>query len=467
MKNKTIYFHIGPGKTGTSAIQAWLQNNQAWLKDQGIMYPPHPLDENEVSSGNLLKIIEHNAEGEGHLCLDKCRKLIEKFEKSDAHTLLLSSEWFFVHIESILDCGLFPDAKVIAYLRDPIELIESNYNQSVKRHGVFLPLSPSYQGFPSLNVLGRIAQKHGNDRVILRPYHHGLFYDDNIITDILHSIGVTQLPKVEKKRINPSYQFEALEFKRLLNSFPTDEIQSKVDRILQQYSNGTTRYTLLDNAFETRARQAMTHDLTQFVEQHNIRTLDPFIEQLKAPSQKPPLKQQKATAEQLTDVAQFLEQNDRKVFNTLYRIIEDNRDFYLDTPEFWVWFNRRQETLAAETSNAKEDKLDWKTRLFARNQPNQAATSPLSSEPAQTVTTDMRDLKKLSRSISNFKKRLNLPPNMKEERILAAMALFATEQGQYEYADQLYLKILSLDPLNTRALTQINTVRTRLRQEKK
>ena len=52
MKEKNIYFHIGPGKTGTSAIQAWLQSNQAWLKKNSVLYPEHELDINNVSSGH-------------------------------------------------------------------------------------------------------------------------------------------------------------------------------------------------------------------------------------------------------------------------------------------------------------------------------------------------------------------------------------------------------------------------------
>lgn len=39
MKTKNIYLHVGPGKTGTSAIQAWLQHNQDWLKKKRCHVP--------------------------------------------------------------------------------------------------------------------------------------------------------------------------------------------------------------------------------------------------------------------------------------------------------------------------------------------------------------------------------------------------------------------------------------------
>ncbi|MFV8422955.1 hypothetical protein [Vibrio parahaemolyticus] len=461
MKNKNIYFHIGPGKTGTSAIQAWLQNNQTWLESAGIMYPPHPLDENEVSSGNLLEIIERDAEGEGHLCLDKCQKLIDKFNNSDAHTLLLSSEWFFIRVESILECDLFKDAKIIAYLRDPIELIESNYNQSVKRHGVFLPLTPVYRGFPSLNVLRKLVRTYGRERVILRPYHNELFHDGNIITDILHSVGVEKLPEVEKKRINSSYQYEALEFKRLLNNFPIDSIQAKIDRLLQQYSGGTANYTLLDHDFEVSSRQSMNADLVLFKEQLGIDHLDDFIEQIKVTSEKHKLEQQSASASQLANVAHFIAINDKKLFTKMCQILEENQDFYLDTPEFWHWFNERSKG-SSQPIATKETKSSWKTRLFPKTKMKEDAI-PHVSETA-CADKDEVDIRKLQRSVANFKKRLNLPPHMKDERVLITLALFATEQEDYHYAEKLYLQVLALDSKNIRALTNINALKIKIRQ---
>ncbi len=53
-----IIIHIGPPKTGTSAIQKWLKDHTDDLKQCGVYYPEHLEDSNGVSSGNLLSIFE-------------------------------------------------------------------------------------------------------------------------------------------------------------------------------------------------------------------------------------------------------------------------------------------------------------------------------------------------------------------------------------------------------------------------
>ena len=120
--NKFCFF-VGPGKTGSSALQLWLSENTEKLREQGVYYPKHKTDANGVSSGNLYRVLEKTESGK----LDASPKLIEKllvdFERSGTHTLLLSSEFFFPAIEQ-LD-HLLPGAEFLAYLRDPLEAFES------------------------------------------------------------------------------------------------------------------------------------------------------------------------------------------------------------------------------------------------------------------------------------------------------------------------------------------------------
>ena len=39
---KTVFLHVGAGKTGTSAIQTWLARNLRRLEEHGIAYPEPP-----------------------------------------------------------------------------------------------------------------------------------------------------------------------------------------------------------------------------------------------------------------------------------------------------------------------------------------------------------------------------------------------------------------------------------------
>ncbi|KJR14264.1 hypothetical protein UF29_23160 [Vibrio parahaemolyticus] len=86
-------------------------------------------------------------------------------------------------------------------------------------------------------VFGILIQDIGIDRLILKSYHKDLFHSGSIILDILKTIGPSTVPNVEELRISTSSQLDALEFRCILNSFPIDKMQSKLDRTLQQFSD--------------------------------------------------------------------------------------------------------------------------------------------------------------------------------------------------------------------------------------
>jgi hypothetical protein len=96
-KKVRLILHLGPGKTGTSALQTFFSKNYEVLKEQGVLYP-WP-DQNQaqgsIGGGNflaLLPAVNHSPE-------DPCNDLLEDFfSKLDLecppkiHTILLSSE---------------------------------------------------------------------------------------------------------------------------------------------------------------------------------------------------------------------------------------------------------------------------------------------------------------------------------------------------------------------------------------
>ncbi|XQF90874.1 sulfotransferase [Pseudoalteromonas espejiana] len=128
---KTI-IHIGPPKTGTSAIQKWLKDHASYLLSKGVYYPEHQQDSNGISSGNFLSVFSaHN--GDYVFNPKKLQDIITKAQAANCSTLLLSSEFFFSRLPALIKA--IPDAQFIAYVRNPAQLHESHYNQSVKRHG--------------------------------------------------------------------------------------------------------------------------------------------------------------------------------------------------------------------------------------------------------------------------------------------------------------------------------------------
>lgn len=239
---KEVYIHVGPPKTGTSAVQKWLSSNCHVLKNNSIYYPAHSVDSNGVSSGNVRAIYDVNSNKQLSLNLDRLAALMENFKQSDYSILLLSSEFFFKKMSELK--VYIPEAKFIAYVRNPMEIKESSYNQSVKRHFQIEKINAGRsKRLPYMDRFVDFIDQFSESDLFLRAYGNKYFVNGNIVSDLLSVLCVNvniTLPKV-----NSSYQFEALEFKRWFNQFELHDFQVIVDRALQGYQDGTSDYSLI------------------------------------------------------------------------------------------------------------------------------------------------------------------------------------------------------------------------------
>ena len=283
-----VFIHIGPPKSGTSAIQKWLNEHREYLLTNGVYYPEHEVDENGVSSGNLLSLFSPD---EGDFVLDK-KKLtdtLEKFSASGAQKLLLSSEFFFKRMEQLAE--QIPKAIFVGYLRFPLEVAESSYNQGVKRHAQVnafgLPATPrAYQ----LEILSRLINKIGKERFILRPYHQACFKGNSILDDFLSLFNVVPI-NVSSRKVNTSYTLEGLEFKRWFNQLNLGSLQEDMDRFLQREQSGTQSYSFVPpKVFET-FKSEFIEQMRTFCEQNSVENTAMFIQQCEQSEQKPKLKQ--------------------------------------------------------------------------------------------------------------------------------------------------------------------------------
>ena len=144
MARKKLFLHIGHGKTGTTAVQSALAIASADLNSHGIYYP---IDKNEqqkaanfaITSGNW----KHNPEQK---LSEQCLELVQSIPPSKS--LALSSESLFWHIQDMIECKKewedHLEIHVILAVRELEEMLSSEYQQRVKRHGEKDPLSNSW-----------------------------------------------------------------------------------------------------------------------------------------------------------------------------------------------------------------------------------------------------------------------------------------------------------------------------------
>lgn len=289
---KKIFIHAGPGKTGTSAVQKWMLENIDLLKRHKILYPEHKVDSNGVSSGNLEHIFDHSKHST-KINILKIKALIEKFENSDYKILLLSSEFFFLPLIEI--SNNIPEAVFILYLRNGADLIESSYNQGIKRHG----FTHKFDTKPNTNQ-GQIrkileySRILGEKRLILKPYDDEYFKTTNITKDILRTIDkkIIAPQNITNEKINKSYTLEALELKRYTNRYIKGNLDLKLDKLLQQGFGQTTNYTFLPAETRHQITTNFIESLYQINNHCKIENLERFVKNIKSKKLKKEIKQE-------------------------------------------------------------------------------------------------------------------------------------------------------------------------------
>jgi hypothetical protein len=277
-----VIIHLGPPKTGSSAIQNWLlQNRNELLAKQGIFYPSHTVDSNGISSGNVEVVFERNEDRSLSFSAEKLEQCLTDAKKAGAHTLLLSSEFFFKRLEPLFTAA--PDAVALAYVRDPLETMESGYNQGVKRHfqtEVFdVPDSPKTG---TLDYLDKLIRRFGISRFVLRAYDRHRFTNQDVVSDFCEALDITKISQPQPANINPSYVFEALEFKRWFNQLPDTPLHHLLDRFCQGYKNGQDSFSLLSDVKRARVRQNIQPQILRFVEKYKLQYGPVFLENLAA-----------------------------------------------------------------------------------------------------------------------------------------------------------------------------------------
>nr|WP_255617269.1 hypothetical protein [Synechococcus sp. MU1650] len=132
--------HIGHGKTGTSAIQSSLAIASNDLAEQGISYP---IQQSLRDRASRLEITSGNWEPKSEVSLSD--ELLEiSANNGDNLKIILSSESLFWLVpELIQNKSKWEnniDMHIILAVREIEEMLSSEYQQRVKRHGDSMPL---------------------------------------------------------------------------------------------------------------------------------------------------------------------------------------------------------------------------------------------------------------------------------------------------------------------------------------
>lgn len=237
---KTLYVHVGTTKTGTTAIQSFLIDNQELLNQKGYCYPLFPYRYQDVSERRnahfMLEEASVRQEGRFREGMDRIHELFQTFDK-----IIVSDEgiWSANYEQRItMWRALKAEAKegdfrikVIVYLRRQDMYLISGWNQMVKSgigRDAATPWKEYISNLDSINKmkyashLKKLAAFFGKKNLIVRRFDPKRFAGGTIYSDFLQAVGLelTKEYHIEQAAKNTRLAGNTHEIQRVLNGMP-------------------------------------------------------------------------------------------------------------------------------------------------------------------------------------------------------------------------------------------------------
>ncbi|MEG3766283.1 hypothetical protein, partial [Alteromonas sp. 14N.309.X.WAT.G.H12] len=234
-----VIVHCGGPKNGAAALRRWFKQNVSLLEQVGVYYPA---DENTHDAGNAGQILDIRADNSATFSKKKYQALLEQAETVKAKQVLLSSELFSSHLPSLVTNA--NNVQIISYVAIPSYQYESDYRYLVKEGltAEKLMLDNRELAF-HINTLRSQIESIGASHFILRAYHKNCFYRQDLLSDFLLALGITDVITTPLNLCDEVLANDALELKRWFNQFDTGLIQSELEQFLDFYSHNARPYT--------------------------------------------------------------------------------------------------------------------------------------------------------------------------------------------------------------------------------
>ncbi len=223
MTQKTIFLHIGSGKTGTSTIQGTLHQNRKLLKENGVFAFPHVVgllaevvsDPMKLTPVRMRKIPQAQVENLQRSAM----QALEKWgERAGEPVSIVSNEHFLslkepdlarlsAKLRTVTD-----EIKVVFYARHPASKMSALLEQQVKAGLLRLdaPMDRLVERFDRRLPLW--AEAFGKDNMIVRKFERGALFRDNPYYDICEVVGRRDICDL----IEPVYRNEGTSYAAIL-----------------------------------------------------------------------------------------------------------------------------------------------------------------------------------------------------------------------------------------------------------
>lgn len=239
--SSTLYLHIGFEKTGSTAIQSFLEQNSVLLNKNYNLFYPESLTKKRHIKLAVLAAPRETTSSQKRLGIhsgDALTKFIDDFSKelskgiynaiNHSKDIILSSEHLSSKVNTVEDLGKFADylesfgipIKIIAYVRRQDQFVLSRYNTWIKNGGVSqLRLNENSKILKYVDIIRLWESRFGKSKLIVKPYNPAKWKDQNIIYDFFDTLNksINQDIIFQNKRQNSSLDSKGLMMLKALN----------------------------------------------------------------------------------------------------------------------------------------------------------------------------------------------------------------------------------------------------------
>ncbi|MBT8154516.1 hypothetical protein KMP13_11525 [Epibacterium ulvae] len=199
MATKTLIFHIGDHKTGSTSIQLAFAEGRVALDQKTVFYPAKLTSNALKPPFHAWATAETEAERQKHA--PQLTALAQKIRNSSADYVLVSAEEFegipaplFKKVVDHFFANTANEIRVIAYVRPHGPRLVSSFSERTK---VGLPqtLTKNLSEFVALRLKNKNSNYHARfsawrqefgDAFVLRPMIHSQLQQGSVVTDFIH-----------------------------------------------------------------------------------------------------------------------------------------------------------------------------------------------------------------------------------------------------------------------------------------
>jgi hypothetical protein len=253
---KTLIFHAGTPKTGTTSLQFFMDRERESLRRQGVLYPEvHDVSFAPKHQWIVRNLLTGDIDGFGNNLLDALQDVDDSI-----HTIFLSTEGIFNHwwdfpeeSKALLASltGMF-DVQVWVWFRGTLSFAESFYRQNIKNpqlkmvecYGRDMTVGQMLDDTWFTNHLDYTGFLYECEALFGKNGVVAFAYGNDIIPTACEKLGVTVNGETVFPRENIGHTAPAIEILRVINRYPLNvdekkDVLSYVDKlngVLARYS---------------------------------------------------------------------------------------------------------------------------------------------------------------------------------------------------------------------------------------